>query len=109
MSKARSRPKLISTFSGPGGQEWRIYHARRSEHPKLFKMDDGRSCHGITYYKTHRIYIDSSRKPAQIFETTLHELLHVALEDVGMLYVVEEPIVDELAVRVAFMLEQLGK
>ena len=46
-------------------------------------------------------------KPTQIFETTLHEIFHVALEDVGLLYVIEEPIVDELAARVANILEQL--
>lgn len=75
-------------------------------------MDDGRSCHGITYFKgprAHKIYVNSSLKDEQIFETTLHEIMHVALEDVGMLYVVEEPIVDELSTRVAFILEQLKK
>jgi hypothetical protein len=75
-------------------------------------MDDGRVCHGITYFHgplRRRIYIDCSLTPEQIFETTLHEFMHVALEDVGLLYVIEEPIVDELAARVANILEQLQK
>ena len=73
-------------------------------------MDDGSPCYGITYYRgplKHRIYIDSSLKPEQIWETTLHELLHVVMEDVGLLYVIEEPIVDQISQRLAVILEQL--
>lgn len=68
---------------------------------------DGEPCYGITYYAKRRIFIDSSLKPAQIFEVTLHELLHVVLEDVGLMYVIEEPIVDQVSQRLAAILEQL--
>jgi len=107
-----AKPKLVKTFRGPHGREWRIYHASRRTYPHLFKMQDGRSCLGITYFagpRKNRIYIDSSLKPSKIWEVSLHELVHVCLEDVGLLYVIEEPIVDEMTARLANILEQLDK
>lgn len=105
------RPKLITTFRGPGEQEWRIYHAPARRHPSIFKIE-GRWRLGLTFFegrRKNRIYIDSSQSESEIWDTTCHELTHVALRDLGLLDIIEESFVDEFATRLAYMLEQLGK
>lgn len=61
----------------------------------------------MAYFKPRRIYIDGTLSSAKIFETTIHEMMHVAFDDMGLLMVIEEPIVNELAWRLAGYLEQL--
>lgn len=102
--------KLVATFKAPSGEQWRIYHADRRQHPEIFDIGERFRAIGVSIFRgKHRrkIFIDSRRSQRLIFETTLHELMHVALRDLGINKTIEEAFVDELATRVAFMLEQL--
>jgi hypothetical protein len=104
-----SRPKLVSKFTGPGQVEWKVFHARARSFPSIYKID-GRYHLGLCFFagpRKHRIYIDSAQSDPEIFNIMLHEIMHVCLRDVGMLDVIEESVVDELATRMAFILEQL--
>lgn len=105
------RMKLVSTFIGPGGREWKVYHGKRTQHREQFtNPHTGKLCLGITWFRgkyAGKIFIDSSQKPAMMFEISVHELMHVAMEDLGLHALIEESIVDETSARLALMLEQL--
>jgi hypothetical protein len=102
-----SKPKLVATFQTLRGETWRIFHARGKEHFKY----EGKTHVGLAFFrgpKKNRIYIDSSKSDPEIFDTTLHEILHVLWREYGLLEVVEEAIVDQTATGLAFILEQLS-
>jgi hypothetical protein len=102
-------PKLVKKFKTTHDQEWRIYHAPAREFPEIFKID-GRWRLGLAFFagpRKNRIYIDTSKCDAEIWDTTCHEITHVCLRDLGLLEIIEEPFVDEFASRLAFILEQL--
>jgi hypothetical protein len=95
----------VATLTGPDGQTWRVYHVRRKDRPDLF---DGRRLDGITWFGRRKIFIDASRPAALIFETTVHEFMHVVLRDLGFDHnVLEEAFVQNVSERLAAMLEQL--
>jgi hypothetical protein len=104
-----SKPKLVAKFETLAGESWRVYHARRKEHPEIFRFE-GKTHVGLAFFKgprKNKIYVDSSQSEPEILNITIHELLHVLWREYGLLDIVEEPIVDQTATGLAFILEQL--
>lgn len=102
--------RLVAKFKAPDGAVWRVYHADRRHHRELFDVGERFLAVGVSVFKgkhRHKIFIDSRRSPSLVFDTTLHEIMHIALRDLGLDRMVEESFVEALATRVAFMLEQL--
>ena len=104
--------KLVAEVIGPGGRKWKIYHGSNKEHPAQFtKPDNGELCDGITWFRgrwKNKVFINiDGASDHDRFDTTVHELMHIALSDLGLHPLIEEPIVAETAARMAVMLEQL--
>lgn len=110
MSRGSKRPKLVAGFKNVDDRPWKIYHAARGHNPSIFREADGTLSWGKIYFGGRRegkIYVDDSLRPDQIFETTLHEMMHLALRDLGMDQAIEEEFVERLAARVAYYLSQI--
>lgn len=87
-----------------------MYHARGKDHPRIFRYE-GKTHVGLAYFRgplKNRIYVDSSKSAPEIFDISLHEILHVLWREYGLLDVIEEAIVDQTATGLAFILEQLS-
>jgi hypothetical protein len=105
-----SRIKLVAKFTAPDGTPWRIYHADRRACRALFDIGERYLAVGISVFAgrhKNKIFIDSRQPARVIFDTTVHELMHVACHDMGLDRMVEEAFIEGTATRLAFMLEQL--
>jgi hypothetical protein len=105
-----TRPKLVGIFKNGGESVWKIYHANAKEHPAIFKSGDvwhvGRAF--FEGRRRNKIYIDVfEKKDFEIFDTTIHELMHVAVHDFGIDLMIEEAFVERVSGNLAAYLEQL--
>lgn len=102
--RAPSGRKLLHTFRDQDDHTWRVYGADRHTHPHYF---DGEENFGLTNRPKREIYIDLGQGDYDKWETTIHELLHVAFTSMGMHAFVEETIVAQLGARMAHYLSQI--
>jgi len=107
----RGKPELKTQFTGVDGQEWRIFHAPARKFPGIFK-DGKRWVVGKVYFggkRKGKIYIDSEQPEHDKLDTTIHELVHVAMRDLGLDQMIEEEFVEKLSSRLAFYLDQISR
>lgn len=106
MGSKNTRPKLVSTFLDGDKKQWKIFHAKRTDHRRLF-THKGEFAWGRTFFDTRRIYVDSSGTDDETFEITVHELGHVVVKDLGLDDMIEEAFIERFCNELADKLCQL--
>lgn len=90
---ALSRPLLWFRFHVRGGKRWSVYLTTHALTRQLHDAAAGEPAAGLTLYARRLIYVDLEQTEPELWETLVHELLHVAVDPLGLRPSWEEDVV----------------
>lgn len=91
--QALSRPLLWFRFHVREGARWSVYLTTQALTRQLHDGAAGEPAAGLTWHARRLIYIDLEQPEAELWETLVHELLHVACDPLGLRPSWEEDVV----------------
>ena len=84
-------------FYNANEELWTVFLATRKTCRWLRKDKHGGPYVGRTWFARRRIYIETNQSPAELFDTILHELTHVAIRPLALPPAMDEEIVRSVA------------
>lgn len=102
MGQARKWDKMSPSvvwfrFYNANEELWTVFLATRKACKWLRKDKHGGPYAGRTWWKRRRIYIETEQSPAELFDTIIHELTHVAIRPLYLPPAMDEEIVRSVA------------